>query len=87
MEGNGIPGYIKKEMSHVYGSFFEHITAITYQEETNMVTEKSFWKSAFNGEEVNIFHHIENKSGAYIEVLTVWCDPGEDLCAGQGTAD
>lgn len=33
------------------------------------------------GEEVKIYH-LENKKGAYAEVLPVWCDPGEDMCSG-----
>ena len=44
-----------------------------------MVTEKVFGNLP-SGEEAHLYH-IENKSGAYIEV---WCDPGEDLCTGQG---
>lgn len=67
MEGNGIPGPVKKEMSHRDMALFLKEYKSSGIGGRNMVTQRTFGTLP-SGEEVQIYH-LENKSGAFAEVL------------------
>ena len=67
MEGNGIPGPVKKEMSHRDMALFLKEYKSLGIGGRNMVTQRTFGTLP-SGEEVQIYH-LENKSGAFAEVL------------------
>lgn len=67
MEGNGIPGSVKKEMSHRDMALFLKEYKSSGIGGRNMVTQRTFGTLP-SGEEVQIYH-LENKSGAFAEVL------------------
>ena len=67
MEGNGIPGPVKKEMSHIDMALFLKEYKSSGIGGRNMVTQRTFGTLP-SGEEVQIYH-LENKSGAFAEVL------------------
>lgn len=67
MEGNGIPGPVKKEMSHRDMALFLKEYKSSGIGGRNMVTQRTFGTLP-SGEEVKIYH-LENKSGAFAEVL------------------
>ena len=67
MEGNGIPGPVKKEMSHRDMALFLKEYKSLGIGGRNMVTQRTFGTLP-TGEEVQIYH-LENKSGAFAEVL------------------
>ena len=67
MEGNGIPGPAKKEMSHRDMALFLKEYKSSGIGGRNMVTQRTFGTLP-SGEEVQIYH-LENKSGAFAEVL------------------
>lgn len=67
MEGNGIPGPVKKEMSHRDMALFLKEYRSSGIGGRNMVTQRTFGTLP-SGEEVQIYH-LENKSGAFAEVL------------------
>ena len=67
MEGNGIPGPVKKEMSHRDMALFLKEYKSSGIGGRNMVTQRTFGTLP-SGEEVQIYH-LENKSGAFVEVL------------------
>ena len=67
MEGNGIPGPLKKEMSHRDMALFLKEYKSSGIGGRNMVTQRTFGTLP-SGEEVQIYH-LENKSGAFAEVL------------------
>lgn len=67
MEGNGISGPVKKEMSHRDMALFLKEYKSLGIGGRNMVTQRTFGTLP-SGEEVQIYH-LENKSGAFAEVL------------------
>ena len=67
MEGNGIPGPVKKEMSHRDMALFLKEYKSSGIGGRNMVTQRTFGTLP-SGEKVQIYH-LENKSGAFAEVL------------------
>ena len=67
MEGNGIPGPVKKEMSHRDMALFLKEYKSSGIGGRNMVTQRTFGTLP-SGKEVQIYH-LENKSGAFAEVL------------------
>ena len=67
MEGNGIPGPVKKEMSHRDMALFLKEYKSSGIGGRNMVTQRTYGTLP-SGEEVQIYH-LENKSGAFAEVL------------------
>ena len=67
MEGNGIPGPVKKEMSHRDMALFLKEYKSSGIGGRNMVTQRIFGTLP-SGEEDQIYH-LENKSGAFAEVL------------------
>ena len=67
MEGNGIPGPVKKEMSHRDMALCLKEYKSSGIGGRNMVTQRTFGTLP-SGEEVQIYH-LENKSGAFAEVL------------------
>ena len=67
MEGNGIPGPVKKEMRHRDMALFLKEYKSSGIGGRNMVTQRTFGTLP-SGEEVQIYH-LENKSGAFAEVL------------------
>lgn len=67
MEGNGILGPVKKEMSHRDMALFLKEYKSSGIGGRNMVTQRTFGTLP-SGEEVQIYH-LENKSGAFAEVL------------------
>ena len=78
MDGNGIPGPVKKEMSHRDMALFLKEYKSSGIGGRNMVTQRTFGTLP-SGEEVQIYH-LENKSGAFAEV---WCNSCKALRAGQ----
>ena len=85
MEGNGIPGPVKKEMSHRDMALFLKEYKSSGIGGRNMVTQRTFGTLP-SGEEVQIYH-LENKSGAFAAIPAaapwVWCNSCKALRAGQ----
>ena len=82
MEGNGIPGPVKKEMSHRDMALFLKEYKSSGIGGRNMVTQRTFGTLP-SGEKVQIYH-LENKSGAFAEglqfgaILVKLCVPDRD---------